>query len=123
MNKMIPKNFTCEDRLALQQLGEQLASELGGNLLDLVLFGSRARGDARSDSDIDVLVLLAQSNWPVEHRVLTIASRLSLEHDVIFNPYVVSQERWEWMQRVQHPLHHSILLEGIPLAHLSPAGR
>jgi uncharacterized protein len=123
MSKTIPVHLTDHDRLAVQQLGARLAVELGENLVDLVLFGSRARGDASLDSDIDVLVVLSESNWPVEHRVLMIASRLSLECDVILNPYLVSQERWAWMQRIQHPLLRSISSEGIPLADLSPDTR
>jgi uncharacterized protein len=120
MSRTAVVELSDHDWLAIQQLGERLAVELGNNLLDLMLFGSRARGDESPDSDIDVLVLLSKSNWPIEHRVLTIASRLSLELDVIFNPYIVSQERWEWMQQVQHPLYHSITSEGVPLSYLIP---
>jgi len=47
-------------RSVLAGLKEALACNLP--LHDLVLFGSRARGDASADSDVDVLVVL---NGPV----------------------------------------------------------
>jgi predicted nucleotidyltransferase len=46
---------------ALRHLAEQYAATaqavLGGNLTSVVLFGSVARGEAESDSDIDLLVI------------------------------------------------------------------
>src|SRR5450759_5454041 len=41
----------------LQPVVEQLRAQLGARLRAIVLFGSRARGDARLDSDIDLLVV------------------------------------------------------------------
>lgn len=44
-------------RNQLQPLITALQEALGDNLIALVLFGSRARGDARPDSDWDLLLL------------------------------------------------------------------
>jgi len=41
----------------LQPVVDHLRTQLGARLRAIVLFGSRARGDARSDSDIDLLVV------------------------------------------------------------------
>jgi len=42
----------------LRQIKERLRARHGDRLRAVVLYGSEARGQARSDSDIDVLVLL-----------------------------------------------------------------
>ena len=42
----------------LEELKERLSAAYGERLHAVVLFGSEARGDARPDSDIDVLVVL-----------------------------------------------------------------
>lgn len=42
----------------LDELKERLSVAYGERLHAVVLFGSEARGDARSDSDIDVLAVL-----------------------------------------------------------------
>lgn len=42
----------------LEEIRSRLSAAHGRRLRGLVLYGSEARGDARPDSDIDVLVLL-----------------------------------------------------------------
>ena len=44
---------------ALAEARQHLARLYGERLRRVILFGSQARGDARPDSDIDVLVVLA----------------------------------------------------------------
>ena len=62
----------------------------------LVLFGSRARGDADPDSDLDVLVIL---NMPVdrdvEDYVNDCAWEAGLEHGIVVVPVTVSRLDWE----------------------------
>ena len=55
--------------IAYRRVDESLLQELVGRILEvgaperIVLFGSRSRGDARPDSDIDVLII-EQSSLP-----------------------------------------------------------
>ena len=62
----------------------------------LILFGSRARGDAELDSDMDVLVIL---NEPVTGQarktVSTSAWEAGFDDSVVVVPIVVSRESWE----------------------------
>jgi len=48
---------TVEIRENLQEVVEALRAALGDRLVAVILFGSRARGDARPDSDWDVLIV------------------------------------------------------------------
>ena len=54
----------------------------------IILFGSRARGDARSDSDYDLLVILADGadRWEISRRTrMAIASaRITTPIDLLF---------------------------------------
>lgn len=48
---------------ALHHVADALSAHYGPRLDRAVLFGSRARGDARPDSDADVAVVLARGDW------------------------------------------------------------
>jgi hypothetical protein len=47
--------------------------------------------------------------------VLRRGARLSLEYDVLFNLYVISQARWQRMRQIRYPLYRSVLRDGISL--------
>ncbi len=59
----------------------------------IMLIGSKARGDSTTDSDIDVLVILSQEDNSTRRNILTIASRVSLDYDVLLNPIVIGEAR------------------------------
>lgn len=74
-------------RAALGQFTDELKLLYGKRLEGLVLYGSRARGDADPLSDIDLLVLLppGMDFWTEFRRIAPVADRLSLEHGVVIS--------------------------------------
>lgn len=62
----------------------------------VVLFGSKARGDAGAESDIDLLVVTARElAWQERHALLDALFDIQMTHDVVFSPLVVEREAWE----------------------------
>jgi predicted nucleotidyltransferase len=81
----------------------------------VILFGSKARGDSRLDSDIDVLVIVRREDWRLSNAISTLAARISLEKGVLLGPIVIGQERWERMERERFSLYRNIIKEGLVL--------
>jgi predicted nucleotidyltransferase len=56
-------------------------------LEEVVLYGSRARGDAQEDSDIDTLIVLRplEDFWAELSRIGEIANRISFEYNVVIS--------------------------------------
>ena len=69
---------------------KRMAQRYGGRLRGVVLFGSRARGDHRADSDADVAVFLDPVADPVAAQMdmADDAYRLFLDSDLLIQPWV-----------------------------------
>jgi predicted nucleotidyltransferase len=86
--------MTTQEAEVLSQLKAKLQKRLP--LSRLVLFGSRARGDADPDSDLDVLVILnAPVDREAEDYVNDCAWEAGLEHGIVVVPVTVSRLDWE----------------------------
>ncbi len=103
-----------QTKSVLDILRRQFEIFYGDRLAHLVLFGSRARGDAESDSDIDVLVILHGSVDAVEEirRTSGIVSNLCLEYEVVISCVFMDLYRYE---NKQGPLLRNIRKEGVAL--------
>ncbi len=98
----------------LQTLRRELAKALGLELDEVVLYGSRARGEARPDSDIDVLIVVNGElpDLALTERISEITARLSLEHDVVISHVFASRMRYH---TAQSPFFINVRREGVPL--------
>ncbi|MCX6045277.1 MAG: nucleotidyltransferase domain-containing protein [Chloroflexi bacterium] len=78
-------------------LRESFQAIFGEQFDRMLLFGSRARGDARADSDIDLLVVLRDEfdyGMAIAH-TSEIVARLSLENDLVISRSFVAKKRFE----------------------------
>ncbi len=101
-------------RQILYELQNELYTALGGRMEKIVLYGSQARGDARNDSDIDVLIVLKENfKYGVMLRKTSkIIARLSLENDVVISRAFVSIQQYE---QSKMPFLMNIRREGIAI--------
>jgi predicted nucleotidyltransferase len=72
---------------ALRTFSDRLKVLYRDRLDSIVLYGSRARGEAKDDSDIDLLIVLKdfEDFWDEFHTISPIASAVSLEYDVVIS--------------------------------------
>ena len=77
---------------ALGEFSVRIREALGPNLRELRLFGSKARGDARPDSDLDVLVVVAGNRVDAEDRAIDIAFDVNVASDLHSSPRVVTAD-------------------------------
>jgi hypothetical protein len=76
-------------------------------------FGSRARGDATWESDLDVCVVLNWCDWHIERLIGHIAWEVGFEHEIIIMPICFSNEAFEHGPMSESTLVMNILRDGI----------
>jgi predicted nucleotidyltransferase len=96
----------------ISELHLRFKSLYGSRLVNMVLYGSQARGDADPGSDIDVLLVLEGTVSPGEEIARTgkIVADLSLEHSVVISCVFVSAQRFAVEQS---PLLLNVRKEGV----------
>lgn len=82
----------------LTELRAKLAMLYGDRLVNVMLFGSQARGDATPESDIDVMVVLRGKVNPYEEidRTNTLTTALSLKYDTLISALFIAEERFQF---------------------------
>lgn len=103
------------EQAAIQEYVTLISKNFPGRVLSVVLFGSKARGDASSESDIDLLVLVDAESAAFRSQLWRIASDVSLEHNVVLSVRVFAQERWAETQHTRPPLYRAVEAEGVVL--------
>jgi len=82
-----------------------------------MIYGSRARGTHRADSDADVAVLLKgeqQKRLPISLKMADVAYDVLLETGINISPLPLWLDEWEHPEKYSNPaLLHNIAKEGI----------
>lgn len=81
----------------------------------VVLYGSHARGDERSDSDWDVLVL---TDYPVDQEIESKFRNILYDLELLkgepISVFVYAEEEWQTRQKIT-PFYANVTQEGIEL--------
>jgi predicted nucleotidyltransferase len=118
LDKHLPEHLTANERTALKTLVDRLYQKYGDNLLRVVLFGSKARGDFDEESDLDVLVVLhlvGGGYWEHRRQISAIAYELELEYSVVFSLVVMDQLEYAEMRGANLLINRNIQQDGIEL--------
>jgi len=96
----------------LREVKEKLEEILGDDLVEVILFGSYARGEAKGDSDVDVLVVVKK--WPdqeKEWKIGELMTDLVLRYGVVFSLIIYPEKP----EMVYDPLIINARREGVEI--------
>ncbi len=106
---------------ALQELMQQYVSGVcgiyGSHLRQIILYGSYARGDYDSDSDVDIMILLDLSEMDIKkfrHRLSDLTFDFNMEYDVDIKPIAKSEAHYKkWI--ANYPFYANINRDGVSI--------
>ena len=98
----------------LAKFKQEISKIYQGELRQLILYGSQARGTAKPESDIDILILLknGNNNQKKYEKVINLISDLCLEYEVLISCVYVSENQFK---TEKSPLLINIHREGIAI--------
>ncbi len=77
-------------------------------------FGSRARGDAGPDSDLDLFIVLERVNKETDSIIREIAWEIGFEYELVITTIVVKRDDFEHGPISASTLAANILRDGVP---------
>ena len=122
--KVKPKSqsgLTVKERQVALEFVNKLRQRFNGQLLIAFLFGSRARGEANADSDMDVLLVMPSASPEVGKAVRYLAVECWLEHDIYLSTRIWSDAHWRKQGELRTLLYRNIQRDSIDLLELSAA--
>jgi predicted nucleotidyltransferase len=102
-----------EERAALGEYVERLEARFGDRILQVILFGSRARGEGDAESDLDVLVVVDDGDWRFHDEVASESWEPSLATGATISPHIWSQSRYERQKQMGLLFYRNVERDGI----------
>ena len=103
--------------IVLNEFTARIKPLLGNRLEKIILFGSYARGDFDSESDVDVMLLVRDNDAEIKKMDRTVVSAtgdIDLAYSVLLSPIIVNRDRF-YRYVNDLPFYRSVQQEGVVL--------
>ena len=99
----------------LQKLTKIYKAVYGENLVQIILYGSYARGDYTADSDVDIVAIVRGEREKLQEQLKQVwefSGDLELEYETVLSPTVIPYEEFKRYQK-DLPYYRNIAQEGV----------
>jgi uncharacterized protein len=97
------------------RIARKLRRTIGAEIVDLRLFGSRAKDTARPDSDYDIFIVVKKRDTRVIDEIYRQTNEFELERNIDVSLVVYSEDEYRRRAELGTPFVRSILETGIRL--------
>jgi len=105
--------LSVSEKHIVEEFKRQVEQRFPGELIRVVLFGSKVRGDATRESDVDVLVVIHSEGWRLGDEIRSLGYALELEHGVVLSIQVMSERHYEELRLFGSQFFKAVEREGV----------
>lgn len=105
------------DKALIEELKQRLPPDVLRHIRRMILYGSRARGDAAEDSDLDLVALVDENTPELEQKLDEIAYSVMWDHDFkpIISLKVFAEERFRIAAEKGFSYYRNVEREGVTI--------
>ena len=107
--------LTNEEKTVLRELKDALKPFLGDRLVKFVLYGSKARGDYHSESDLDVAIVVRDLTRVLKHQILDMVAEIEFKYIMPISTLVLSEEDFDRLRERERRIAFDIERDGMPI--------
>jgi predicted nucleotidyltransferase len=100
--------LTRPERAWLTSYRKALVAQFPGLVETMLIYGSKARGDARSDSDLDVLLLVKDRAAERKRALRRIGYLLAATGEVVPSIMAYTHSEWEKLKKSSSPYQRAV---------------
>jgi len=98
------------------KIAKELASRIReklGKTIDIIVYGSTARGDSELFSDMDVCIIVEKMDKNTREMIFTIAWEVGFKEGIVIVPLIFEKNEWEDSPILESPIYKNIQREGV----------
>lgn len=112
---MLQNNLSEGESAALQAYLTAAQTRFGHQMVEVYLFGSKARGEASPSSDVDIVVILERPTAQDLSDARGLGFDILLSHNVYLSVRAMSRQAWQTLATMQSMFYRNVLHDGICL--------
>jgi len=105
--------LAAKEKKVLEEFKRKIQENFPEEQVYLTLFGSRARGEAVKESDMDILVVIRSEDWKLGDRIRELGYQLEIKQGIVLSIQVMSRKHVEQLKAIGSQFLQEVEREGI----------
>ncbi len=91
----------------------ELKKQFPGVVQQFIIYGSKARGDFHADSDLDIVLVVTETDWKIKQQIQYLGYELSIGKDVLPSLMIFDQGEWNKLKDMQSIYQEEVEKDGV----------
>ncbi len=106
-------DISIREKPIVEEFKRRIEQKFPGELVRVVLFGSKVRGEGTAESDVDVLVVIRSEDWRRGDEIRALGYALEIEHGVVLSIQVMTLHHYETLRACRSQFFQAVEREGV----------